>query len=118
MERDLRTAGAHTGSVTAYDAAGNLRTVSLSFTIRVTAQGLKNALVDGIARGWVPNASFQSTLLSQIQAVVDVANKPGNTAFVRLHSFISSVNGATAAQLSPAFKTLLLSWANDLATRL
>ena len=118
IDLDLLTAGTHTVSVTAYDAAGNLRTVSLSFTIRVTAQGLKNALLDGIGRGFVPSASFQSALLSQIQNVVDVANKPGNTAFVRLRSFISSVNGAGASQLTPAFKALLLSWANDLATRL
>ncbi len=118
IDLDLLTAGTHTVTVTAYDAAGNHRQVSLNFTIRVTAQGLKSALVDGFGRGWVPNAAFQATLLSQIQAVVDVAGKNGNTAHVRLRNFISTVTGASTTQLSASFKALLLNWAADLDTRL
>jgi hypothetical protein len=121
IDVDLLTAGVHTVTLTAADLAGNLTTVSLTFTIKVTAPGLKAALADGLARGWVPGtAAFQATLTSQLQAVVDAASKPGNgnTAAVRLRSFISTVTGATSAQITTAFRALLLSWSNDLLTRL
>jgi hypothetical protein len=118
IDIDQLTAGSHTVVVTATDTFGNVTTKTLTFTIVVTAPGLKAAVQDGIARGWVPNASLQSTLLSQIQNVVDVAGKPGNTASVRLRTFISTVTNATSAQLTAAFRALLLNWANDLATRL
>jgi hypothetical protein len=87
----------------------------------VTAPGLKAALADGITRLWVPGtASFQATLTSQMQAVVEAAAKPGNgnTAAVRLRAFISTVTSATAAQITAAFRSLLLNWSNDLLTRL
>jgi hypothetical protein len=118
IDIDQLTAGAHTVVVTATDTFGNVTTKTLTFTIVVTAPGLKAAVQDGIARGWVPNATFQSTLLSQIQSVVDVAGKTGNTASVRIRTFISTVTNATSTQLTAAFKALLLNWANDLATRL
>jgi hypothetical protein len=120
IDLDQLTAGAHTVTVNAYDAAGNLRSVSLVFTIRVTAPGLLNALNDGIGRGWVMSAALQTTLRNDMNNVIAAVNKPGNgnTAAVRLRSFVSDVTAASGTQLTAAFKALLLNWAADLATRL
>jgi hypothetical protein len=117
IDLDSMTAGLHTVYVTAIDNAGNSRQVSLSFTIRVTAPGLKAAIADGIARGWVPNATLQANLLSQAQSVIDFVGK-GNSAQQRLKTLVSTITSATTTQLSAAFKALLLNWTADLATRL
>jgi hypothetical protein len=114
-------AGLNTVVLSATDLAGNVTTVSIAFTVKVTTTGLKAGLLAGIARGWVPGgASYQATLTSQAQAVVDNAGKPGsgNTAAVRLRTFISTVTSAKATQITTSFRTLLLNWATDLLSRL
>src|SRR5262249_49753964 len=65
IDIDQLTAGSHTVVVTANDTFGNVTAKTLTLRIVVTAPGLKAAVQDGIARGWVPSSSLQSTLLSQ-----------------------------------------------------
>jgi hypothetical protein len=58
-------------------------------------------------------AAEKATLVSSISNVLD---KTGNVA-TKVRSFISTVQSATATQLLPAYRALLLDWANDLLTR-
>jgi hypothetical protein len=115
IDVDVLTAGVHTVVITSKDRAGNSTTISLTFTIHPTAQGIINAINDGAARGWI-TASFAATLVSQMQQVI----KAGNAANTRtkIKQFISTVqySGAPGA-ITAAFQALLLNWANDLLAR-
>lgn len=62
------------------------------------------------------SASYKATLVTQIQNVISAGG--GNSAAPKLRGFISAVQSATTAQITPAYKTLLLNWANDLLGRL
>jgi hypothetical protein len=66
-------------------------------------------------RIWI-SASYKATLVTQIQNVISAGG--GNAAAPKLRGFISAVQSATTAQITPAYKTLLLNWANDLLGRL
>jgi hypothetical protein len=114
IDLDLLTAGSHTVSVTAYDAAGNARIVSLTFTIRPTLGGIMAAINDGAARGYM-TAAEKTTLVNALNAVISA---PGNSAKNKMKTFVSAIQSATSAQLTTAFQVLLLSWANDAASRL
>jgi hypothetical protein len=111
IDLDSLTAGLHTVTVTATDAAGNLTTVTLTFTIRPTAKGILAAINDGFARGYM-TAAEKTMLVNAINTVIG-ANNVGP----KLRGFISQVQSSTAAQLNPLFQALLLSWANDLLSR-
>ena len=65
----VMTAGTHTVTISATDKAGNVSTMTLTFTIHATPQGLINAINDGAARGWI-SASFKTTLITQMQQVI------------------------------------------------
>jgi hypothetical protein len=60
-------------------------------------------------------AAEKITLVNAINNVIGANGGSGST---KLRGFISQVQSATAAQLLPAFQALLLSWANDAASRL
>ena len=111
LDVDMLTAGAHTIVITSADALGNTSTFTLTFTIRPTAAGILAAINDGAARGWI-SASFKTSLVSQINTVIG-ANNVGP----KLRGFISVVQGGTTTQITAAYKTLLLNWANDLLAR-
>ena len=111
IDLDSLAAGLHTVTVNAIDAAGNLTTMTLTFTIRPTASGILAAINDGFARGFM-TAAEKATLVSAINNVIGA-----NNVAPKLRGFISQVQSATAAQLSAAFQALLLSWANDLLSR-
>ena len=118
IDVDLLTAGAHTVTITARDVAGNVTTRTLTFTIHATPQGIVNAINDGAARGWI-NASFQSTLLASMQQVIKGLQSSAASGKAQLSQFISSLQyPPRGATITPAFSTLLLSWANDLFARL
>jgi hypothetical protein len=114
IDVDVLTAGVHTVLITSKDKAGNVTTISLSFTIHPTAQGIINAINDGAARGWV-SLAFAANLVSQMQQAI----KAGNAANVRtkLKQFINTVQYPWVGSLTTAFQTLLLNWANDLLAR-
>jgi cytochrome c len=114
IDLDSLTAGAHTVTVTATDAAGNVTAISLVFTIRPTAKSILAAINDGFARGWM-TAAEKTTLVNAINNVIGANGGSGNA---KLRGFISQVQSATAVQLVPAFQTLLLKWANDLLPRI
>jgi hypothetical protein len=116
IDVDVMTAGAHTVTITARDNAGNVTTKTITFTIHATPEGIQAAILDGYARGW-ETAAFESSLLTQIQQVIKAEPNHANMK-AKLTQFITTVQNATAAQLSAAFKSLLLNWANDLYTRL
>ena len=111
----LLTAGTHTVTITARDVAGNVTTRTVTFTIHATPQGIINAINDAAARGWI-NASFQSSLVASMQQVMKGG---GNSGKAQLSQFIKSVQSPPrGATITPAFSTLLLSWANDLYARM
>ena len=115
IDVDVLLSGAHTVTITSKDNAGNVTTKSITFTIHATAKGILNAVNDGAARGWI-SASYKPTLVTQIQNVINAGG--GNAAAPKLRGFISAVQSATTAQITAAYKTLLLNWANDLLARL
>ncbi len=117
IDVDVLLAGSHTLTVTSTDNAGNVTTKTITFTIHPTPEGIQNAIADGLTRGWV-TASFESTLISQIQQVIKAEPNHANMK-AKLSQFISTVTySAPAGGITAAFKTLLLNWANDLLSRL
>jgi hypothetical protein len=116
IDVDVMTAGTHTVTVTARDNAGNVTTKTVTFTIHATPEGIQAAIYDGSSRGWT-SASYTSNLITQIQQVIKAEPNHANMK-AKLSQFISTVQNGTAAQISAAFKSLLLNWANDLYARL
>ena len=114
VDIDTLTAGSHTIVITSTDKLGNASSKTLTFKIVPTAVGIRNAINDGAARGWI-TAAFQATLLAAINNVVGASGGSGAT---KLRGFISIVQGGTTAQLTAAYKALLLNWAADLLTRI
>jgi len=56
----------------------------------------------------------EPSLVTQIQNVIKAPSNPAP----KLRGFISVVQGATTSQITAAYTTLLLNWANDLLARL
>ena len=117
IDVDVLTAGTHTVTITATDKAGNTTISSLTFTIHATPQGLINAVNDGLARGWITKA-YASTLVTQLQQVIKGLQSSTANGKAKLQQFISYVQYPTKNALTPAFQTLLLSWGNDLYSRM
>ena len=65
------------------------------------------------ARGWI-TASFKPSLVTQIQNVI----KERRTRRRSSAASSACVQGGTTTQITAAYKTLLLNWANDLLARL
>jgi len=114
IDVDVLTAGVHTVVITSKDRAGNSTTISLTFTIHPTAQGILNAINDAAARGWV-SASFAANLIAQIQQVMKAGTSANTKA--KIKQFISTVQYPPAGGITAAFQALLLNWANDLLAR-
>ena len=113
IDVDVLTAGVHTVWITARDRAGNVTTISLTFTIVPTAQGIRNAIDDGARRGWI-SLSFQSSLDTQIDQVIKALWSSSANAKAKLRQFISTVEHAPSGGITAAYEALLLNWANDL----
>jgi hypothetical protein len=114
IDIDSLTAGTHTITVTATDAAGNVTAINLTLVIRPTAKGILAAINDGAARGWM-TAAEKTSLVSAINNVIGAGGASGQA---KLRQFISAVQYPPAGQLNAVFQALLLSWANDLLTRI
>jgi hypothetical protein len=117
IDVDVMTAGTHTVTITARDKAGNVSTKTITFTIHATPEGILNAVSDGWARHWLLTAAYASLLVTQIQQVIKAEPSHPNMR-AKLQQFITSVQGGTSTQITTAFKSLLLNWANDLMIRL
>jgi hypothetical protein len=104
-------AGAHTVSVSATDAAGNVTTSSVTFEVHATLIGLLAAVNDGGTRGLI-SAATRSSLVSQIQSAIK-----GNSAHAKLPGIISTIQQQSGKTIDAAYAALLLSWANDLYAR-
>jgi hypothetical protein len=118
IKTNTLTAGVHTIQVTATDALGNQTTTSVTFTIRVSTNGLQGAVADGQGRKLVDN-SVASTLITKLksaQAAIDRGN--AGTARQHLESFMASVAANAGKKIDAAYAALLLNWANDLLSRL
>jgi hypothetical protein len=115
IDVDVLTAGSHTVVITAKDKAGNVTTISLTFTIHPTAQGIINAINDGLARGWI-SASFAASLISQMQQVIKAGGNSANVK-TKIKQFITTVQYPPTGGITAAYQTLLLNWANDLLSR-
>ena len=105
--------GLHTVTITQFDAAGNMSTKALTFTIRATPSGILAAINAALASAMT--AAEKSTLVSAITAII---NAPGNSGKQKMKTFISTVQSATTAQMTLAFQTLLLNWSNDAYSRM
>jgi hypothetical protein len=112
IDVDVLASGNHTVTITATDKAGNITLKTITFTIHPSAKGILNAINDGASRGWV-SASFKTSLVNQINNVIAAPSNPAP----KIRGFISVVQGGTTAQITAAFQTLLLNWANDLLSR-
>jgi hypothetical protein len=113
IDVDTLAAGSHTLVITSTDRLGNVSSLTLTFSIHPTAKGILAAINDGAARGFM-TAAEKTTL---VNAINNVIGAPGGSVSPKLRGFISQVQSAPAAQLTPAFQVLLLSWANDLLSR-
>ncbi|MGH2998422.1 MAG: beta strand repeat-containing protein, partial [Gaiellaceae bacterium] len=111
IDVDSLMAGTNTVSITVADKAGNVTTVTLTFQVHATLTGLVNAVNDGVARGYITQATA-SSLISTLQSAMK-----GNSAHAKLPGFISAVQSASGKTINAAYATLLLSWANDLLSR-
>jgi cytochrome c len=117
IDVDVLTAGTHTVTVTALDRAGNVTTKTITFTIHATPEGILNALYDGGRRGWM-TATEASYLITQIQQVIKAEPSVANMK-AKLQQFIAAVqSGKVPGDITAAFRSLLLNWANDLYLRL
>jgi hypothetical protein len=117
IDVDVMNAGTHTVTITARDKAGNVSTKTITFTIHATAEGILNAIYDGARRGWL-TATEASYLVTQIQQVIKAEPSHPNMK-AKLSQFISAVqSGRVPGDITAAFRSLLLNWANDLYLRL
>jgi Ca2+-binding RTX toxin-like protein len=114
IDVDVLTAGTHTISISAKDRAGNVTTILLTFVLVPTAQGIRNAVVDGAARGWI-TASYESTLLTQIDQVLK-ANTSANVR-AKLRQLVTTLQYPPAGAITGFYQGLLLNWTNDLLAR-
>ena len=96
----VMTAGTHTVTISATDKAGNVSTMTLTFTIHATPQGLMNAINDGAARGWI-SASFKTTLTTQLQQVIKGLQSSSASGAAKLRQFISYLQHPPAAGSRP-----------------
>jgi hypothetical protein len=118
IDVDVMTAGTHTVTIVARDNAGNVSTQTITFTIHATAEGIQNALYDGLRRSWL-SSSYGSYLLTQIQQVIKAEPVTSSNFRAKLKQFITAVQYPTGYNpITPAFRSLLLNWANDLLSRL
>jgi len=116
IDVDVLLAGSHTLTVTSTDNAGNVTTKTITFTIHPTAQGILNAINDGVARGWI-TASFGSTLVTQIQQVIKAASSSSANVRTKINQLISTLNYPPTGGITAAYQARMLNWANDLLSR-
>lgn len=113
IDIDTLTAGAHSIVITAVDGLGNTSTKTVTFTIHATIAGLINAVNDGAARGLI-TPTEQSNLIKYYLQKAQASSSP--------KTFIGQFNWEVNYQSGKAIKaseaTLLLSWGNDLYSRL
>ncbi len=118
ISTDTLTAGLHTVVITATDQLGNVSSVSVTFTIRVTTGGLQSAVGDGVARKQV-DASVQSVLVNKLQSAQAAINRGDKTsARNMLNAFISAVSSNSGKKIDAGYAAMLIGWANDVLARL
>ena len=110
-------AGTHVLVVTAQDTLGNTSSVSVTFQVHATAQGLINAFNDGVANGKI--AGNQTAQMNKLQAA-QAAMQRGDRTSTRqaLNAFVNQVQAQSGKSIDAAYATLLVSWANDLISRI
>ncbi len=111
IDIDTLNSGTHTIVVTSADGLGNISSVTMTFTIHTTIDGMVNAVNDGVSRGLITSAEG-SILVSQLQSAFK-----GNSTKVKLQQFVYMVQQASGKSISAAEALLLVNWANDLIAR-
>jgi hypothetical protein len=101
-------AGTHTLVITATDGVGNTSSVTLTFAVHPTLNGVLAAVRYGQGIGTV--ASAEST---KLQGLLNASN-PVKT---NLTNFINEVRAQSGISISSAEATVLVSWAQDLYNR-
>jgi hypothetical protein len=115
IDIDSLMSGTHTVIISSTDRAGNVSSLTFTFTIHATPQGIVNAINDAATRGWV-TTSYAGTLVTQMQQVIKAGLGTAN-AKAKLKQFITYVQYPPAGALTSGFQALLLNWANDLLSR-
>jgi hypothetical protein len=102
--------------VTAKDNLGNTSSVSVTFQVHATAQGLINAFNDGVAQGKI--TGNQTAQMNKLQAA-QAAMQRGDRTSTRqaLNAFINQVQAQSGKSIDAGYAALLISWANDLISR-
>jgi hypothetical protein len=111
IDVDSLASGAHTIVISATDNLGNVQSVTITFQVHATINGLINAVNDGYSRGFMTLAE-KNALITQLESALK-----GNSARPKLDGFIKMTQGDTGIT-SSSFRSLLLNWTNDLLTRL
>ena len=114
---DGLAAGNHVLIVTAKDSLGNMSSVTVTFQVHATAQGLVNAFNDGVAQGKI--TGNQVNTLNKLQAAV-AAMQRGDRASAKtaLITFINQVQSQLGRGIDTTYGNRLIAWANDLLSRI
>lgn len=110
-------AGAHTFTVVAHDAAGNVATKTITFRIRATPGGLIRGVLGLVGHGIDPREAVP--LLTRL-AVAVVATALDATRIARdaLRWFVAEVAAQSGRRIDPAVAAVLTQWTNDLIASL
>jgi hypothetical protein len=110
IDIDMLNAGSHTIVVTSTDGLGNTSSVTITFQIHATVNGLINAVNDGAARGYI-TASEQGNLNWYLYKAAAPQTRQ------RLSQFISEANYQSGKAINAAYAAHLVNWAQDLYNR-
>jgi hypothetical protein len=110
IDIDLLNAGSHTIVVTSTDGLGNVSSMTITFQIHATVNGLIKAVNDGAARGYI-TANEQANLNWFLSKAVAPQTKQ------RLSQFISEANYQSGKAINATYAAHLVNWAQDLYNR-
>jgi hypothetical protein len=119
INTDGLTAGQHTLTITATDALGNKTTLTVTFTLVVTAAGLASAVQDGQNRGLIDQSlSIQlQNKMGAINAAISRGDKV--SAKLLLQSFIAYIqSNASQKKIDAGYSSSLIGWASSLVASL
>jgi hypothetical protein len=106
IDLDTLTAGIHTIVVRGIDAAGNVTTRTITFTIRATVKGLQAAVKDGAAKGFITAA--------EVVTLTNLLTQAASNTKKYLPNFVTEVQKQSGKAITAAYAALLVNWANDL----
>ena len=118
IDAGLLSAGAHTITITATDALGNVSARTITFRVEATIAGLIHEIDEGVADGEIA-ANQRNALIVKLNAAQAALNA-GNisSAQTNLQDLINLVNAQTGKKISVEIAGSLVDWVTDLIGRL